>query len=329
MKEKNIRIIYYGTPEIAAFQLEHLIREGYNVVAVVTQPDKPSGRGQKLSESAVKQTAIRHALPLLQPDKLKTEEFARQIRELEPDMQIVMAYRMIPESIYRIPLYGTFNLHTSLLPQYRGAAPINRAIMNGETQSGITTFLLNDKVDCGKIIHSQTIDITPQMTAGELHDEMMRLSPMLIEKTISTLLSANPQLTEQSSAEGEELKSAPKLFKPDMLIDWTWSGRKIINHIRGLSPYPAAFAEFYDRQTDKNHQIKVFAAEFRPAEIKNDQIGQMNLQDKDKIEVNCIDGVIKITDIQLSGKKRMSAEDFLRGFKIRYTLHANKEKNTK
>ena len=324
MIEKNIRIIYYGTPEIAAFQLEHLIREGYNVVAVVTQPDKPSGRGQKLSESAVKQIAIQYNLPVLQPEKLKTAEFEQQIRELKPDMQIVMAYRMIPESIYSIAPYGTFNLHTSLLPQYRGAAPINRAIMNGETQSGITNFLLNDKVDCGKNIHSQPIEITERMTAGELHDEMMRLSPMLIEKTISTLLSENPKLEEQTIAESEELKTAPKLFKPDMLIDWTWSGKRIIDHIRGLSPYPAAFAEFEDRQTDKKHQIKVFTAEFHPKTIEKDSIGQMNLRDKNLIEVNCSDGVVQITDIQLSGKKRMSAEDFLRGFKIRHSLYACK-----
>lgn len=324
MKEKQIRIIFYGTPEIAAYQLKYLLDKKYNVVAVVTQPDKPSGRGQKISQPAVKLTALEYGIPVLQPEKLKTPEFEQQIRDLNPDMQIVMAYRMIPASIYSIAPLGTFNLHTSLLPQYRGAAPINRAIMNGETVSGITTFLLDEKMDCGKIVHNQAIEITPQMNAGDLHDEMMRLSPTLIEKTISTLLSKNPQLQEQIVPSGEELKPAPKLFKPDMLIDWTMQGEKIINQIRGLSPYPAAYAEFQDNQADKTYQFKIFAAEFYKKEIATSQIGIITFKDKNIIEVTCSDGIIQITDIQLSGKRRMTAEEFLRGFKIRYTLKSCK-----
>ncbi len=324
MKEKQIRIIFYGTPEIAAYQLKHLLDQGYNVVAVVTQPDKPSGRGQKISQPAVKLTALEYGIPVLQPEKLKTQEFEQQIRDLNPDMQIVMAYRMIPASIYSIAPLGTFNLHTSLLPQYRGAAPINRAIMNGETVSGITTFLLDEQMDCGKIVHNQAIEITPKMNAGDLHDEMMRLSPALIEKTISTLLSENPQLQEQIVPIDEELKPAPKLFKPDMLIDWTMQGERIINHIRGLSPYPAAYAEFQDDQANKTYQFKIFAAEFHKKEIATSQIGAMTLKDKNIIEVTCSDGIIQITDIQLSGKKRMNAEEFLRGFKVRYTLQSCK-----
>jgi methionyl-tRNA formyltransferase len=243
----------------------------------------------------------------LQPEKLKTAEFEQQIRELKPDMQIVMAYRMIPESIYSIAPYGTFNLHTSLLPQYRGAAPINRAIMNGETQSGITTFLLNDKVDCGKIIHSQPIEITERMTAGELHDEMMRLSPMLIEKTISTLLSENPKLEEQTIAESEELKTAPKLFKPDMLIDWTWSGKRIIDHIRGLSPYPAAWIN--DMPT-----LHPLASVLKGAKVYKASITHVSEQ-KGHIIVPCAEGYIDLLELQLPGKKRMGAPALLNGLK--------------
>ncbi len=327
MTEKEARIIFFGTPEIAAYQLEKLIEEGYKVVCVVTQPDKPSGRGQKLSISAVKQTALEHGLPVLQPEKLNTEEFEAQIRSYSPDMQIVMAYRMIPERIYSIPKYGTFNLHTSLLPQYRGAAPINRAIMNGETHSGITTFLLDNRMDCGKIIHSLRIEISPKMTAGELHDEMMRLSPELIFRTIATLLSENPQLVCQPEAEAESLKPAPKLFKPDMLIDWTKKGEQIVNHIRGLSPYPAAFANFFDPIGGKNYQIKVYSAEFKEKKNESSDVGIFRVSGKDIVEVSCPNGMIQILDLQLSGKKRMKTEEFLRGFKVQNPLLAQEDGN--
>ncbi len=322
MKEKEVRIIFYGTPEIAAYQLKWLIEEGYNVVAAVTQSDKPSGRGQKMNSPEVKIVAQQHNIPVFQPLKLKDKEFQKQIEDLQPDMQIVVAYRMMPECIYSIPKYGTFNLHTSLLPQYRGAAPINRAIMNGEKQSGMTTFLLNEKTDCGKIILQQKIDIGKEMTAGELHDTMMQQAPELIKKTIAVLLSDNPVLEEQTIENEEQLCPAPKIFKPDMLIDWHWNGEKILSHIRGLSPYPAAFAEFEDRETEKIHHLKVFSADFEKKNIDPSSVGEMRIEDKDKIEVNCIDGVIKLLDIQISGKKRMKAEEFLRGFRIRHTLYS-------
>lgn len=322
MKEKEIRIIFYGTPEIAAYQLKWLIEQGYNVVAAVTQSDKPSGRGQKMASPEVKIVAQQHHIPVFQPLKLKDPEFQKQIEDLQPDMQVVVAYRMMPECIYSIPKYGTFNLHTSLLPQYRGAAPINRAIMNGEKQSGLTTFLLNEKTDCGKIILQQKIEIGEKMTAGELHDTMMQQAPDLIKNTIAVLLSDNPVLEEQTIENEEQLRPAPKIFKPDMLIDWHWNGEKILSHIRGLCPYPAAFAEFEDRETNKIHHLKVFFADFEKKNIDPSSVGEMRIEDKDKIEVNCNDGVIKLLDIQISGKKRMKAEEFLRGFRIRHPLYS-------
>lgn len=319
---KQARIIFYGTPEIAAHQLQQLVEGGYNIIAVVTQPDKPAGRGRKLSQPAVKQYAMQQNLPLFQPEKLKDDSFRKEIEKLSPDMQIVVAYRMIPESIYRIPKYGTFNLHTSLLPQYRGAAPINRAIMNGEKESGISTFLLNDKIDCGMIIHRKRIAINERMTAGELHDEMMYAAPELIERTIATLLSDNPQLLPQEEIPESELKTAPKLYKEDMLVDWHRSGREIIDHIRGLSPYPAAFAVFNEPQNGKIHRFKLFEAEFHEKKLAFDTIGRLNVTDKGTLEVTCADGVIQITDIQSDGKKRMKTDAFLRGFKIPTPLYA-------
>lgn len=322
IQPKQARIIFYGTPEIAAYQLQQLVERGYNIVAVVSQPDKPAGRGRKLSQPAVKQYALQQNLPVFQPERLKDALFCEQVESLSPDMQIVMAYRMIPECIYRIPKYGTFNLHTSLLPQYRGAAPINRAIMNGETESGISTFLLNEQIDCGMIVHRKPIAIGDKMTAGELHDAMMYAAPDLIEQTIATLLSDKPQLISQEEISGGELKTAPKLYKEDMLIDWHRSGREIVNHIRGLSPYPAAFAVFKEPQSGKQHRFKFFEAEFHEQNIQADTIGQLNISSKGTLEVNCADGKVQIIDIQSDGKKRMKTDAFLRGFKIPTPLYA-------
>ncbi len=321
----STRIVFYGTPDIAAYQLEMLVQHGYNVVCAVTIPDKPAGRGQRIGYSSVKISAVMNNIPYLQPEDINSESFRHEILTFSPDLQIVVAFSKLPKHIYSIPLFGTFNLHTSLLPQYRGAAPINRAIMNGETQTGMTTFLLSDKVDCGSIIHNQTIEITPQMTAGELHDKMMEEAHELIFKTIETLVTPNNGFVPTPQPMEGDLKKAPKIFKSDMRIDWTKKGRDIINQIRGLSPYPAAFASFRDRTTDKIYQIKVYSAGFEEKNIDSENVGVMTCTDKDKVEVCCSDGVIQIFDLQLSGKKRMNSEEFLRGFRIRHSLYAETE----
>lgn len=325
MTPKELRIIFFGTPEIAAYQLEYLIREGYNVVGVVTQPDKPSGRGQKIIHSAVKACALSHSLPLLQPEKLGDEAFVERIRDLKPDVQIVMAYRMIPECVFSIPRYGTFNIHTSLLPSYRGAAPINRAIMNGETQSGITTFLLDATMDTGGIIHSGQIPISDTMTAGELHDRMMQLTPSLIERTLSTLLLPESQRLITLQPKEGNFPTAPKIHKADMQIDWTKSGREIVNLIRGLSPYPAAFAAFSEQSTDKIYRMKIFGARFLEQKNANSDCGKVFFEKGRQMFVCCQDGLIEVLDLQLSGKKRMKTDALLRGLRIENDLLAKWE----
>jgi methionyl-tRNA formyltransferase len=312
MKKK--KIIFYGTPEIAAYQLEQLHKNNYNIIAVVTQPDKPSGRGQKINYSAVKQYALDNNLPLFQPIKLNEQDFIDQIKALQPDIQVVLAYRMIPKSIYSLTKYGTFNLHTSLLPQYRGAAPINWAIINGETQTGMTTFLLNEKTDEGEILLQETIEIGEETTAGDLHDEMMMKAFPLIEKTIEKLLSSNLQTIPQTQS--ENLKPAPKIFKETTAINWNEEGEKIINLIRGMSPYPAATTQFIDKIDGKIYQFKVFKAKFLPKENQSTQCGIFKIQDKETITVTCQDGLVQLFDLQLSGKKRMPAKELIKGLKL-------------
>jgi methionyl-tRNA formyltransferase len=308
------KIIFYGTPEIAAYQLEKLHKNNYNIVAVVTQPDKPSGRGQKINYSPVKQYALDNNLPLFQPEKLNQQDFIDQISALEPDIQVVLAFRMIPKSIYSLAKYGTFNLHTSLLPQYRGAAPINWAIINGENQTGMTTFLLNDKTDEGEIILQQSITIGKQTTAGELHDEMMYTAFPLIEKTIEKLLSSDLKTIPQE--QNDNLKPAPKIFKETTRINWNEKGEKIINLIRGMSPYPAATTQFIDNADGKIYQFKIFGAEFIPSNQETIPCGTFRIQDKETITVSCQDGIVKLLDLQLSGKKRMPAKELIKGLKL-------------
>ena len=312
MKKK--KIIFYGTPEIAAYQLEQLHKNNYNIIAVVTQPDKPSGRGQKINYSAVKQYALDNNLPLFQPIKLNEQDFIDQITALQPDIQVVLAYRMIPKSIYSLAKYGTFNLHTSLLPQYRGAAPINWAIINGEKQTGMTTFLLNEKTDEGEILLQETIEIGEETTAGDLHDEMMMKAFPLIEKTIEKLLLPNLQTIPQIQT--DNLKPAPKIFKETTAINWNEEGEKIINLIRGMSPYPAATTQFIDNKDGKIYQFKIFKAKFLPRDAQTSQCGIFKIQDKETITVTCQNGLVQLFDLQLSGKKRMPAKELIKGLKL-------------
>ena len=306
---KELRIVYMGTPDFAVAPLRALVEGGYNVVAVVTTPDKPSGRGLKVNESAVKRYAAEVGLPLLQPVKLRDEEFVEAFRALDADLGVVIAFRMLPEIIWSAPKMGTFNLHASLLPQYRGAAPINRAIMNGEMVTGVTTFLLNPQIDEGAVIGQVKVDIEPSDNVGTLHDKLMVVGTDLVLETVEKLASGCVEPIEQTAMECGELKPAPKIFKEDCHVDFGRSGREIINLVRGLSPYPAAWASLTDTLS-----AKIFDAEFEPANVTC-EVGTIVSDEKRYIKVACADGYISIKELQLSGKKRMSAEELLRGFR--------------
>ena len=310
MNAKDIRIVFMGTPEFAVPSLKALVEGGYNVVGVVTMPDKPAGRGMRLQESDVKRAAKELGIEtILQPEKLRDEEFVEAFRALDADLGIVIAFRMLPEIIWSAPKMGTFNLHASLLPQYRGAAPINRAIMNGETVTGVTTFLLNPQIDEGAVIGQVKVDIEPTDNVGTLHDKLMAVGTDLVLETVEKLASGCVEPIEQTAMECGELKPAPKIFKEDCHVDFGRSGSEIINLVRGLSPYPAAWASLTDTLS-----AKIFDAEFELANVTC-EVGTIVSDEKRYIKVACADGYIFIKELQLSGKKRMSAEELLRGFR--------------
>ncbi len=307
----TLRIVFMGTPEFAAHCLNTLINEQYQVAGVVTVPDKPAGRGQQLQPSAVKQAALSHALPVLQPEKLKDPLFLEQLRAWQADVFVVVAFRMLPEEVWSMPRYGTFNLHASLLPQYRGAAPINRAIINGETETGVTTFFLNAGMDMGRIIFNEKITIDENDNAGLLHDKLMLSGAQLICKTLDAITGGNLQTAEQPVS--GELKTAPKIYKETCHIDWTQSAHNINNLVRGLSPYPAAYGEL---KAPDHHILsaklfdvtpEILAHDVRPGTIKSDG--------KTFLKVACSDGFIYINELQLAGKKRVMVKDFLAGFR--------------
>ncbi len=313
MNAKNLRIVFMGTPEFAVPSLRRLVADGYNVVAVVTAPDKPAGRGQQLRKSEVKIAAEELGLPILQPEKLKAPEFVDAMRAFRPDLGIVIAFRMLPEVIWAMPRLGTFNLHASLLPQYRGAAPINWAIINGETETGITTFLLNHEIDRGAILGQKRVSIAPEDNVGTLYDRLMNLGPELVTDTVERLAAGAIQPLEQEQIETTDLKPAPKIFKEDCRIDWSWNGERIVNFIRGLSPYPAAWSPMYRKDAEAT-TAKIFQARFEaastaalPGTIRSDAL--------DELAVACADGWIQIGEIQLAGKRRLSVHDLLLGFR--------------
>jgi len=317
MKAKDLRIIYMGTPDFAVAPLKELIENQYNVIAVVTAPDKPAGRGKKLREPAVKQFAKQYNLTILQPEKLKAPEFNRQLKELNPDLNIVVAFRMLPEMVWQLPKLGTFNLHASLLPQYRGAAPINWAIINGETKTGLTTFFIDKEIDTGKIILQEEIEIAPDDNVGSLHDKMMEKGAKLVLKTVNLIAEGNyaPKPQNELIQDISQLKTAPKIFKDDCKINWEQSGKKIYDFIRGLSPYPAAWTIFQSIQGDKVLSAKIFEAEFIEEEHEM-MIADMDSDKKTYLHIAVPDGFISIKIIQLEGKKRLNIEDFLRGFDV-------------
>ena len=313
MTGKDLRIVFMGTPEFAVASLRRLVADGYNIVAVVTTPDKPAGRGQKLHQSDVKVAAHELGLPILQPEKLRDEAFVKAMQDLNPDLGIVIAFRMLPEIIWAMPKLGTFNLHASLLPQYRGAAPINWAIINGEKQTGITTFLLNHEIDKGAIIGQAVEPILPEDNIGTLYDKLMTRGCDLVVDTVERIATGDYTPIEQMHIDEATLKPAPKIFKEDCRIDWSWEGERIVNFVRGLSPYPAAWTAMYLDGEEKG-SAKIFHATFTPKEHK-EPTGTIRTDAKGTLEVACADGWIMIHELQVAGKRRMAARDLLLGFR--------------
>ena len=300
-------IIFMGTPEFAVASLAALIDAKEKIVAVVTAPDKPAGRGQKLHESAVKKYAKTRNLPILQPTNLKDPVFLETLKSFGADLQVVVAFRMLPEIVWNMPRMGTINLHGSLLPQYRGAAPINHAIINGETETGVSTFLLEHEIDTGKILFSQRVPILPDDNAEQLHDKLMITGAQLLVKTVKALKDGTAEGQTQSN--NMQLKSAPKIHKNDCKIDWEKPVNEVYNFIRGLSPYPTAFTSL----SDKN--LKIFAALSEKAPV-SEKPGTPLSDGKTFLKFACQDGYIHVTDLQIQDKKRMNIADFLRGFKF-------------
>ena len=316
-----MRIVYFGTPEFAASQLEAILAAGYEVAAVVTMPDKPAGRGQKIQYSDVKKTALKHGLPLLQPEKLRDPQFLERLASFEADLFIVVAFRMLPAAVWEMPQLGTFNLHASLLPQYRGAAPINFAIINGETETGLTTFFLNEEIDKGAVIMRETVKIRPDETAGELHDELMLLGNKVVVETIRKIEKGEVKALEQNElSKGETLKPAPKISREFCRIDWSKDMQSVYNHIRGLSPYPAAHTKLVS--ADGNTiEMKVFATEMETCQ-PDLEIGAVVTDNKKSLKVALRDGFLHLTEVQQAGKKRMAVTDFLRGTQLLGTWKA-------
>ena len=313
MDSKELRIVFMGTPEFAASSLRRLVEEGYNVAAVVTAPDKPAGRGQKLHESDVKRYAAGAGIPVLQPEKLRDPEFLEQLRAIDADLGIVIAFRMLPEAVWAMPRLGTFNLHASLLPQYRGAAPINRAIINGETVTGLTTFMLNAEIDKGDIIGRVEMPILPSDNAGTLHDRLMETGTELVTLTVDRIAEGNVTPLSQMDIPENTLKPAPKIFKDDCRVDWTISGREIADLIRGLSPYPAAWSAMYDGDGSETGSLKIFDGRFTGTQ-HGAEPGTVDFSDRNALRVACADGWIAVTDLQPAGKRRMTAAEFLNGW---------------
>jgi methionyl-tRNA formyltransferase len=307
----QLKIVFMGTPEFAVASLDTLVNAGYNIVGVVTAPHKPSGRGMQLNESAVKKYALEKNLKILQPEKLKNPEFINELKSLNADLQVVVAFRMLPEIAWNMPPMGTINVHASLLPQYRGAAPINWAIINGETETGITTFKLQHEIDTGNILLQEKISIDENETAGELHDKLKVLGAKVLVKTIQQIESGSIKEQPQFIIDNSQLtiKHAPKIFTETCKIDWNNKTENIYNLIRGLSPYPCAFTYLHDKM------LKIY---FGKKELCNHHFpnGSVHTDKKKYLKFACADGFIYCTDIQLQGKKRMNTEDFLRGYKI-------------
>ena len=313
MDAKSLRIVFMGTPEFASTSLRMLVKEGYNIVAVVTTPDKPAGRGQKMHESDVKLTAKELGLPILQPEKLRDEEFLAALKALDIDLGIVIAFRMLPEVVWAMPKYGTFNLHASLLPQYRGAAPINWAIINGEKQTGITTFLLNHEIDKGAIIEQQAVDILPEDNIGSLYDKLMHCGAGLVLRTVDKIAEGGYETIEQMHVDENTLRPAPKIFKEDGRVDWSRNVVDIHNLVRGLSPYPAAWSPIF-KNGEECGSLKIFTTHIEPAEI-NVAPGIVKSDGKSYVAIAASDGWVYLDEVQMAGKRRMAIKELLLGWR--------------
>ncbi len=304
---EKLKIVFMGTPDFAVGILDTIYQNNYEIVGVITAPDRPAGRGQKVSMSAVKEYALEKNLRLLQPTNLKSEEFLSELKSLDANLQVVVAFRMLPEVVWKMPQLGTFNLHASLLPEYRGAAPINWAIINGETKTGVTSFFIDDKIDTGAMILNNETIIGTNETAGELHDRLMQLGSKTVIETLRLIEEGKATTTLQK--ENPNVKTAYKLNKDNCKIDWSQSGKTIFNLIRGLSPYPAAWTYIKDGENEWN--VKIYAASFEEKEQTN-AIGSVTTTKKE-IFIATKDGVLKIVSLQFPGKKRMQAHELLNG----------------
>lgn len=315
MKKEDLRIVYMGTPDFAVEPLRCLIQGGYNVVGVITMPDKPAGRGHKIQYSPVKQYALEHRLPLLQPEKLKDETFVEELRAWKADLQIVVAFRMLPEVVWNMPRLGTFNLHASLLPQYRGAAPINWAVINGDKETGITTFFLKHEIDTGEVIQQVRVPIGDTDNVGIVHDKLMMLGGRLVTETVDAILAGTVEsIPQEKMVQVGELRLAPKIFKDTCRIDWNQSVKRIYDFIRGLSPYPAAWTELV-QPDGAVVALKIFETEkiFQSHQLEP---GTLLTDGKTYIRVATMDGMIEIHSLQLPGKKRLKTDELLRGFHL-------------
>ena len=301
----QLRIVFMGTPDFATESLKRLVENNYNIVGVVTAPDRPAGRGQKIKFSSVKEYAVSQNLQVLQTEKLKNPQFIDELKNLEADLFVVVAFRMLPEIVWRLPAKGTFNLHGSLLPRYRGAAPINWAVINGDKETGVTTFFIEKDIDTGNIIFKEKLSISDKDTAGNIHDKLMHIGSELVCKTIDAIESNkapnSPQLNETAT-------HAPKIFKADCKVNWEENSVVIHNKIRGLSPYPTAWTSI-----DKDKTLKLFSSSYENAN-HNETIGKILISNNKEMKVAAKDGFVHIHELQLSGKKRMKTEDFLRGY---------------
>ncbi len=313
MKKEDLKIVFFGTPDFAVESLKRLVEAGFYIAAVVTMPDKPAGRGHHLLQSAVKQYAVSQGLPLLQPVNLKDEAFVSELRAIGADLHIVIAFRMLPQVVWAMPPLGTFNLHASLLPKYRGAAPINWAVMNGDSETGVTTFFLKHEIDTGDIIEQRRVPIGRTDNVETVHDRLMMLGADMVLHTVEAIVAGEvkPIPQEQLLHAGEEPTPAPKIFKETCRIDWSRPAEQVYNHIRGLSPYPAAWTEWIDAN-EKTYAVKIFetgepepAQDLTPGALKTD--GR-------RLWIACGDGWLEVKSLQQAGKKRMDTDAFLRGF---------------
>ena len=319
MRKSDLRIVFMGTPEFAVETLQALVENEYNVVAVVTQPDKPVGRHQtEMQPSAVKQYAVAHGLPVLQPEKMKDPEFVEQLRSYNANLQVVVAFRMLPEVVWAMPEFGTFNVHAALLPQYRGAAPINWAVINGETETGVTTFFLDHDIDTGRIILKKPFPIPDDADVEYVYDGLMHLGAQLCLETLEAIVAADghpdsiPQDDSQFSILNSQLKSAPKIFKETCQIDWTKTAKQVYDFVRGLSPYPGAWTMLVGN--DKESVLKIYKTH-KTGCATDQKPGTLRVEQK-MLQIAAGDEWLEIVELQMAGKKRMTARDFLNGTKI-------------